>query len=444
MTEGSSTAAEGAGPGWAAALGSFTVPSFRWVWAAALSGNSGRFAVILVAGWEAYRLGGHSALWPSLVSFFLLVPTMVFGLVAGSYADRLNRALLAAAGLTVNATACAVAAACIAARVMDLAGIIVVSAVVGLGNSIQGPAWQALVPSLVGPERIVNAALAVRVAQQGSELIGPAIGTVVLTTTGPGGTFLLCAVLYAGGVAMMAHLRHAAARASTGPRAPVRAQVAEGIGYIKRTSPLGFLFTWVTCHCSLTMATFGILPTIASVNFHGAAGAYGLLLTTFGLGSILGPVTLMSLPRQYGPGRVLLVTGVLSGLPLVLLGLTHVEWLALVMSMLAGMGQALFMATIYSSVMRCSADEKRGRVASVQLSITTGAMGLASLGWGALVSVIAAGLVLAVPGAVFAAVCLGISRQVPMVNALVEGGGRTGEPAVTTTGSSAHRREREV
>ena len=54
----------------------FEIVPFRWVWAGALSGNSGRFAVILVAGWEAYRLGHHSSLWPSLVSMLLLVPSM--------------------------------------------------------------------------------------------------------------------------------------------------------------------------------------------------------------------------------------------------------------------------------------------------------------------------------------------------------------------------------
>ena len=70
---------------------SLGIRSFRWVWLAALSGNSGRFAVILVAGWEAYRLGDHSSLWPSLVSMLLLVPSMFFGLFAGSLADRFNR-----------------------------------------------------------------------------------------------------------------------------------------------------------------------------------------------------------------------------------------------------------------------------------------------------------------------------------------------------------------
>lgn len=378
--------------------------------------------MILVAGWEAYLLGGHSALWPSLVSALMLMPTMAFGLVAGTYADRMNRAKLATLGQSVNATCCAAAGACVLAHVMTLDGVLVAAAVVGVGNAIQGPAWQALIPDLVGTQRMVNAAFATRIAQQGSEFFGPGIGTAVLTTSGPGWTFLLCAGFYVCGAAMLFHLRgygRAARQSGLAPVLSVRRQVVQGVSYTRRTSPLGLLFGWVTCHCSLTMATFGILPTIASVNFHGAAGAYGLLLTTFGAGSILGPLILMSLRHQPQAGWVLWIAGILSGAPLVVLGFAHVELLGMAMSMVAGMAQAVFMAMIYASVMTCSDSWMRGRVASIQLSATTGAMGLASLGWGALVSLLPAGLVLALPGTAFVVVCIGVAPRVRRLNGLV-------------------------
>ena len=200
-------------------------------------------------------------------------------------------------------------------------------------------------------------------------------------------------------------------------------EVMAGVSYLRTTSPLGLLFVLVTLHCCLTMATFGILPTIATANLGGAAGGYGLLLTAFGAGAILGPISLMALRGQPGPGWTLFVTGVLSGAPLVVLGLTSLVWLAVLMSLLAGMGQSVFMAMIYASVMRCARNSMRGRVASVQLSVTTGAMGMASLGWGALVSVVSAGVLLAVPGAVFVAVCLGLAGRMPTLNRSVRAQG---------------------
>lgn len=398
------------------AIGTLAIAPFRYVWLAALSGNSGRFCVILVAGWEAYRLGGHSALWPSLVSLFLLVPTMLFGLIAGSLADRLNRAKMAAAGQILNGLACAVAAGCIWTHLMTLAAVLTISAAVGIGNSIQGPSWQALVPSLVGTDRMVSAALVTRIAQQGSELVGPALGTIVLTAGGPAPTFLLCGMFYGIGSLLLIAVRRHAVPGRVEDAGSVPAQIAAGIGYIRSTRPLGLLFVWVTLHCSLTMATFGLLPTIASANFSGSAGVYGLLLTAFGAGSVLGPLIVMAWGSKPRMGWLLSISGILSGAPLIVVGFTDVMGLALFMCVLAGVGQAVFMSMIYASMMNCARDGIRGRVSSVQLSATTGAMGLASLGWGALVTVASAGVVLAAPGAAFVVVCLALIRRLDAVS----------------------------
>lgn len=383
------------------------IAPFRWVWAGALSGNSGRFAVILVAGWEGYRLGHHSSLWPSLVSMLLLVPSMFFGLFSGSVADRHNRALMAMTGQLLNVLACSVGAALTVTGHLDLPNLLAVSAVVGIGNSIQGPAWQAMIPEIVGPDRLLNASMTARIAQQGAELTGPAIGTVVLTTAGPGATFLLCALFYAVGFVMFWRVRpsvHTPVRAAERPG--IRAPIRDGLSYVRRQAPIGALLIWVGLHCSLTMASIGILPALATANLRGTAGAYGLLLAAFGFGSVLGPLFMMWLSGRVVVVRTLIVSGFLSGLPLVSLGLVHQIVIDLVSSAVAGAAQAVFMAAIYSANQGASIDAMRGRVASVQLSLTTGAMGLASLGWGALVALVAPGVVLAAPGAVFIMACI--------------------------------------
>lgn len=399
----------------------FEVVAFRWVWAGALSGNSGRFAVILVAGWEAYRLGHHSSLWPSLVSMLLLVPSMFFGLFAGSVADRHNRAFMAASGQLLNAAACGVGAALTLAGDLDLVKLLAVTAVVGIGNSVQGPAWQAMIPEIVGPRRLLNASMTARIAQQGAELTGPALGTVVLTTAGPGATFLLCSAFYVAGLLMFWHIRRAVGTPRRRDGRPgMVAPIVEGLSYMRRQPPIGTLLLWVGLHCALTMASIGILPALATANLGGDAGAYGLLLAAIGFGSVLGPLLMMWLSARVSVVNALVVSGVASGLPLVTLGLVHQLDVALLSAAAAGAAQAVFMASIYSANQGASIDSMRGRVASVQLSLTTGAMGLASIGWGALVVVLSPGIVLAVPGALFAAACVPFVRGRRDIAAAVE------------------------
>lgn len=263
----------------------FEVIPFRWVWTAALSGNSGRFAVILVAGWEAYRLGHHSSFWPSMVSMLLLIPSMLFGLLAGSAADRRNRARMAAVGQLVNAISCTLATLFITTGNLNLSNLLIFVTAIGIGNSIQGPAWQAMIPDLVGRDRLLNASMTARIAQQGAELTGPAVATLVLTGIGPGAAFLVCAVFYYVGVAMLWHVRRATLTPDRESERPhVFRQVAEGFSYIRKTAPLGTMLIWVGLHCSLTMASVGILPAVATSNLNGNAAAYGLLLTAFGFG----------------------------------------------------------------------------------------------------------------------------------------------------------------
>jgi MFS family permease len=342
----------------------------------------------------------------------LLVPSMFFGLFAGSVADRHNRALMTMTGQLLNVLACGAGAALTVTGHLNMVDLLVVAAVVGIGNSIQGPAWQAMIPEIVGPQRLRNASMAARIAQQGAELTGPALGTLVLTTTGPGATFLLCAVFYGVGSATFWHVRHSAHTPERAAERPgIVAPIGEGISYVRRQAPIGALLIWVGLHCSLTMASIGILPALASANLRGSAGAYGVLLAAFGFGSVLGPLLMMGLSARVSVMRTLIISGVLSGLPLVSLGLVHQMGIDLASSVVAGAAQAVFMAAIYSTNQGASIDAMRGRVASVQLSLTTGAMGLASLGWGALVALVAPGIGLAVPGGVFVLVCIPFARR---------------------------------
>lgn len=414
----------------------FEATGFRQIWLAVLSGNSGRFAVILVAGWEAYRLGHHSSLWPSLVSMLLLVPSMVFGLLAGGVADRRNRARMAAAGQLINALACVLGAGMVVVGQLTLPTLLALTALVGIGNSVQGPAWQAMIPGLVGRERLLNASMATRIAQQGAELTGPAVATIVLAGAGPGAGFGVCGGFYLLALGLVWQLRGQVqtARLTTAPAGVLR-PIKDGLAYVRREQPLGTLLLWVGLHCSLTMASIGILPAVATANLGGNAAAYGLLLTSFGLGSVLGPLILMRLGGRVAPVPTLVVSGVLSGLPLISLGLVHLTTVAVASAALAGGAQSVFMAGIYSANQGRTVDSVRGRVASVQLSLTTGAMGLASVGWGALVALVAPGVVLAVPGAVFAVACVPFAMRSRHIRAALAQPSVRGSGGVTPPGA---------
>lgn len=102
----------------------------------------------------------------------------------------------------------------------------------------------------------------------------------MLTTAGPAAPFAACTCSSVAGLAMFWRIRHAVSTpALPGPCQGILAPIALGLSYVRRRAPLTTLLPWVGLHCSLTMASIGILPAVATANLRGDVGACGLLLT---------------------------------------------------------------------------------------------------------------------------------------------------------------------
>src|SRR5215208_7060137 len=84
-----------------ATLGLFRLPAFRVVWASTLAGAGAQWMERVISAWLALGLGGDAIAVGATLAVRLL-PFVLFGLVAGTVADRVpRRALL----MTVAAAA---------------------------------------------------------------------------------------------------------------------------------------------------------------------------------------------------------------------------------------------------------------------------------------------------------------------------------------------------
>lgn len=390
-------------------LEAFEAPGFIWVWLSVLAANSGRFCVILVAGYEAFVVG-RSAFWSGSIAMVLMFPMIVVTPLAGGIADRFNRPLVMAAGMAL-ATLASVAAALGSFGAVSLPLLIALTLLIGVGAAIQFPAWQAMIPGLVGPRRLLGGSLLAQIAQQGAELTGPAIGTAVLALGGPVAGFSLCAAFYLLGAIFAWHVRHLVATPEGGPvERGVLGPVLRGLAYLFRHPQLRLLAAFVTLHCALTMAFLGILPSLASAHLGGGGGTYGAILTSVGLGAIGGPLLLMIAGRRLRDVYVLFGSGFLSGAALAALGLVPTLPAAIAAGVAVGAGDAVFMALAYTLAQRMTGEHMRARISSSQIVITAGSMSLLSMGWGALVDPWGPALALIVPGAAFVVVVAGFLR----------------------------------
>lgn len=384
----------------------FHVYGFPRIWASILSGNSGRFSVLVVAGWQAFILT-RSAFWSSIIAFCILVPVAFVGPIAGSFADRVNKATLMVIGQSVATTSVAVAAILLAMGKLNLAILVITTLGVGIGNAIQNPAWSSLVPAVIGVKRMVNGGAMVRIAQQGSEFLGPLVATPLLVSVGPTSVYLLSAGFYLAGTVFALSLR-SHVPPSTGTHRGIYHPLKEALVYVStKQKLLGTLLLLVGLHCGLTMAYTGIIPKLIQTNLHGSSGTYGDILTTIGIGAILGAMTVIVTSKWLDLKLLLIITGVLSGLSLVLLGFSHLLVLSFIGAILVGASQSAFMALYLALLQGTAPPEFRGRVAAFSNILVGSTMSSFALLWGGLTSSISVELVIATPGIVFV-VALGI------------------------------------
>ncbi len=385
---------------------SFRVYGFGRIWAAILSGNSGRFSIIVVAGWEAYKIS-HSAFWSSIIAFCILIPVAAVGPIAGAAADRVNKASQMAVGQSVALLSALVAAVFLIIGRPSLLLMVLTTAGVGVGNAIQNPAWSSLTPAVIGVRRMVNGGAMIRIAQQGSEFLGPAVATPLLVKLGPAPVYLLATVCYAVATSLSISLRNHVPHTPYVKRG-IYNPLKEALAYVStKQRMVGGLLILVGLHCGLTMAYTGLLPKLAQTNLRGAGGIYGELMTAVGIGAIAGAVFVILGARWLDLKFMLVLTGIISGLSLVLLGISKDVFLALFGALLVGASQSAFMALYLALLQGSTAREVRGRVAAFSNILVGSTMSTFALLWGALTSAFPVVWVLAVPGVVFV-VCLGI------------------------------------
>ena len=222
---------------------------YRWLWTTTLASTSGRWAVLMIAGWLAYRITG-SAAGSALASLLAFAPALFVGPVSGALADRLDRRRLIQAGAAVSAAMCLAAAVLAAANRLPFPLVLLIALATGLGVTLEQPARISLVSRVSEPEDRLNAFALLRIPMQGAEMVGPALATAVLAAMGPAAALLLCAVFY--GLAVLQAPRMVVAGRPAAAAQPASLGVVdslrEGLAYVRRERQLGALLVWIGLH----------------------------------------------------------------------------------------------------------------------------------------------------------------------------------------------------
>lgn len=325
----------------------------------------------------------HSSLFVGLVSMGQLVPLITASLLGGALIDVVDRRklvlvvesgmLLCSAGLALNSD-----------MGPALWPVFVCSAVSAGLSGVDNSSRNAMVPRMVGLDKVTASSALFQVVFQLGTIVGPTIAGLLLA--GAGVRFVYWLDVASFGASLLAvFLISPQPPVSGGVRTASLRSVLEGFKYLRGKQGVQGAYI-----IDLNAMVFGmpraLFPALGTTVFGGGASTVGLLYAAPGAGALLGAVTTGWVGRVRRQGLAVIVAVVVWGAAIASFGV--VRWLPLALLLLAAAGWADVISAVFRNtiIQHAVPDEFRGRLMGVQIAVVTGGPRLGDLESGAVAS----------------------------------------------------------
>jgi predicted MFS family arabinose efflux permease len=373
----------------------FQYRDFRLMWIGACTSSIGTWMQIVAQGWLIYRLS-HSAFLLALDQFLGGIPIFLFSLIGGVLADRVERRKILLGSQYVQMATAAMLTVLVATGWVHVWHILCLSFVSGFAQAFGGPAYQALIPTLVEKEDMPNAIALNSIQFNVAVMVGPALAGQTLARLGEKWCFGLNAVSFLAPIISLTLI--------TARFLPVKttqtmfASLKQGIQFARKQNSMEALIILAFCMTALSMPMRTYIPVFVKDIFHRGPETYGNLLALMGIGSICGSLMIATAGNMRRKGYVALGALALLGAGITGFALSKSLPLSETFLVLVGASMMAVFATVNSLVQLITTNEMRGRVMSVYNFAFRGGMPMGNLLTGWLVPVFTAPIVLCFNG----------------------------------------------
>jgi predicted MFS family arabinose efflux permease len=377
----------------------FEYRDFRLLWLGACTSSIGTWMQSVAQNWLVLEIS-NSPFLLGLDLFLGQIPIFLFSLIGGVIADRMDRRRLLIGSQLVQMSCAFLLASLFAFGKVAVWHILALSFVVGLAQAFGGPAYQALVPTLVAAKDLPNAIALNSIQFNLARVIGPMLGGIALTSMGAAWCFTFNGISFIAVIISLSLLpvRPLAAKTS----ASLVASLKEGLRFIKGQESMAALIVLAFLMTMLGIPLLAFLPVVVKDVFHMGPKIFTLLLCVSGAGAVAGALTVAAFGHIQQKGRMTLFTLVLLGFMMTAFALSTSLILSCILVFIAGAALVAVFAMISSLVQLIAPDEIRGRVMSVYNVAFRGGMPIGALISGELITKSSVPVVLAGNGLLLA------------------------------------------
>jgi predicted MFS family arabinose efflux permease len=225
------------------------------------------------------------------------------------------------------------------------------------------PARQAIIPQLVGPERLTNAMALNAAGMSVMTLAAPAMAGWIYAFLGPQFVYYIVAALGLAAMLITSLLPRTGA-GLTGSAAPMMKDIAAGLWYIRQSKLVLVLLLMGLATTLLALPFRFMMPVFVVDVYRMGPEAMGLLVSLIGAGSLAGSLFIASLGK-WRRGLLMLLGTVLSAIGLLLVAAIPIYLVAAGVMLIMGFGDAVRQTLNQSLIMEEVEAPYRGRVMSV-------------------------------------------------------------------------------
>jgi MFS family permease len=327
--------------------------------------------------WLVYKLTNSAALL-GVFGFANQVPILLLASVGGYVGDRYNRHR----GVIWTQTAAMILAFALAAltltHLIQVWHLIFIAFLAGVVNAFDVPIRQAFLVQMTGKEDLPNAIALNSSIFNGARVVGPAIAGFAIAWIHEGWCFFLNGVSFIAVIAALLAMRIPKSEPKVPEGSPLR-NFLEGFRFAMNDVPIrsALLLLSVLSLFGLQYSVF--LPVFARDILHRGAQGFGLLMSTAGVGAVLGALQFAARTSYQGLARWIAFMSVVCSLGLIVFSRSHVFWLSSAVLFVVGFAATPQMAATNTTVQNRVPDELRGRVMAVYATMFMGVQPIGSL-----------------------------------------------------------------
>ena len=349
--------------------------NYRLFFAGQLISLIGTWMQTVAQSWLVYSLTGSTALL-GLVGFCNQIPVFLLAPLGGTVADRFPKRTILLCTQAVSMLLASVLAALTLSSRVQVEHVFVLASLLGVCNAFDIPTRQAFVVEMVGKPDLMNAIALNSSMFNGARLLGPALAGVLVASIGEGWCFLLNALSYIAVLTGLLLMRIPAMTVTRKHGSPI-ADILEGFRFVATTRPIRSLLLLLGGMSLLGMPYTVLMPVFAAKILHGNAYELGWLMSSAGLGALIGALMLARRSRLKGLGNWVFRAALGFSLGLIAFSFSRSLPLSMALLVVVGLCTMLQMASCNTLIQSLCPDLLRGRVMAVYAMML---MGMAPIG----------------------------------------------------------------